>query len=124
MWYCGWPADWGGSDACHACYAESDNGIDWVKPKLNVVKDGAGPSHRLNLPMASVFIDPDALASHRYRGLIGWALAHRGRTLLLALVAIVAAFALPAAGLVGGEFMPRSDSEESSVVFETPVGCW
>ena len=69
MWYSGWPADWGGSDACHACYAESDNGIDWVKPKLNVVKDGAGPSHRLNLPMCSVFIDPDAPASHRYRGL-------------------------------------------------------
>ncbi len=59
---------------------------------------------------------------HRYRSLIRWALAHRGRTLVFATLSIVAAFALPAMGLVGGEFMPRSDSEESSVAFETPVG--
>ena len=59
---------------------------------------------------------------HRYRGAIRWALAHRGWTLAIATLSIVAAFALPAMGLVGGEFMPRSDSEETSVVFETPVG--
>ncbi len=59
---------------------------------------------------------------HRYKNGIRWALAHRGLTLLIAVASVVAAFALPALGLVGGEFMPRSDSEESSIVFETPVG--
>ena len=68
MWYYGFPADWGGSDAAHMCYAESDNGIDWRKPKLNVMKDSHGPSHRLNMLVTGVFVDPDSPASHRYRG--------------------------------------------------------
>ncbi|MCC6651369.1 MAG: efflux RND transporter permease subunit, partial [Candidatus Eisenbacteria bacterium] len=58
----------------------------------------------------------------RYRDVIHWALAHRILTLGIAVLSLVIAFALPAMGLVGGEFMPRSDSEETSIAFETPVG--
>ncbi|MBI5167846.1 MAG: efflux RND transporter permease subunit [Candidatus Eisenbacteria bacterium] len=58
----------------------------------------------------------------RYRAIIHWALGHRVLTLVIAAASLVIAFALPAVGLVGGEFMPRSDSEETSVAFETPVG--
>jgi HAE1 family hydrophobic/amphiphilic exporter-1 len=60
--------------------------------------------------------------SRRYRGLVLWSLRHRIVTLVIAAASFAIALAMPAVGLVGGEFMPRSDSEESSVVFETPVG--
>jgi HAE1 family hydrophobic/amphiphilic exporter-1 len=68
------------------------------------------------------FNDGFAGIGRRYRDVIRWALAHRVVTLLLAVAAFVAAIAMPAVGLVGGEFMPRSDSEETSVAFDTPVG--
>jgi HAE1 family hydrophobic/amphiphilic exporter-1 len=68
------------------------------------------------------FNDGFSALGRRYRDAIRWALRHRGLTLGIATLSIVAAFALPAMGLVGGEFMPRSDSEETSVAFETPVG--
>jgi HAE1 family hydrophobic/amphiphilic exporter-1 len=58
----------------------------------------------------------------RYRGIIQWALAHRGRVMLLAAASFVAALAFPVVGLVGGEFMPKSDEEQTMVAFETPVG--
>ncbi len=58
----------------------------------------------------------------RYRNVIRWALAHRVLTMLIAFVAFVAALVMPAIGLVGGEFMPRSDDEETSVAFQAPVG--
>ncbi|HUK64268.1 MAG TPA: efflux RND transporter permease subunit, partial [Dongiaceae bacterium] len=58
----------------------------------------------------------------RYRGVIRWALRHRALVMGMAALSFVVAIALPVAGLVGGQFMPRSDSEESSVAFETPVG--
>jgi HAE1 family hydrophobic/amphiphilic exporter-1 len=44
--------------------------------------------------------------SHRYRGVIRWALKHRFITL----------------GMVGGQFMPKSDEEQTMVAYETPVG--
>ncbi len=58
----------------------------------------------------------------RYRGVINWALGHRWQTMVIAAVAFVSAIAMVAVGLVGGEFMPRSDDEQTSVSFETPVG--
>ncbi|HEX7048742.1 MAG TPA: efflux RND transporter permease subunit [Longimicrobiales bacterium] len=56
----------------------------------------------------------------RYRGVIGWALAHRKTTLGLAAASFVAAFML--FPLIGGGFMPDSDNSEFSVTFETPEG--
>ncbi len=56
----------------------------------------------------------------RYRGVIGWALGHRGWTIAIALVSFVAALAL--FPLVGGTFMPDADSAELAVLVKAPVG--
>ncbi|NOT34635.1 MAG: efflux RND transporter permease subunit [Candidatus Eisenbacteria bacterium] len=58
----------------------------------------------------------------RYRGVIQWALRHRMVTLGIAALALIGAFVMPAVGLVGGEFMPKSDEERTLVGFETAVG--
>jgi len=58
----------------------------------------------------------------RYRRLIAWALDHRGATVALATVAFLAAMSLFGLGLVGGQFMPQSDEEQTAVTIETPVG--
>ena len=70
MWYQAYPKDWDrGSNSAWVCYAESDNGLDWKKPALGIVDYGGGPSNLCNLGVhsPSVFIDPEAPPSHRYR---------------------------------------------------------
>jgi hypothetical protein len=56
-------------------YAESDNGIDWRKPTLGFVDYGPDATNLVDLAMhsPSVYIDPTAPASARYRacGMIG-----------------------------------------------------
>jgi hydrophobic/amphiphilic exporter-1 (mainly G- bacteria), HAE1 family len=58
----------------------------------------------------------------RYRELIAWALDHRLATMGIAAVAFVAAMSLFGLGLVGGQFMPKSDNEQTGLTIETPVG--
>ncbi len=58
----------------------------------------------------------------RYRGLIRWSLAHRGRVVAVATATFVIALAMPIVGLVGGKFMPDSDDEQTGVGIDTPVG--
>jgi len=58
----------------------------------------------------------------RYRGVIAWALDHRMATMGLATLAFVAAMSLFGLGLVGGQFMPNSDNEQTGMTIETPVG--
>jgi HAE1 family hydrophobic/amphiphilic exporter-1 len=58
----------------------------------------------------------------RYRGVIAWALDHRLATMGIAAAAFVAAMSLFALGLVGGQFMPNSDNEQTGMSLETPVG--
>ncbi len=58
----------------------------------------------------------------RYRRLIAWALDHRLATMGIAVAAFVAAMSLFGLGLVGGQFMPTSDQEQTAVSIETPVG--
>ena len=82
MWYMSTPKNWDEWNMETICYAESDNGIDWRKPNLGLV-DFAGqgkdnnlidiPGHSMN-----VFIDPDALPSHRYRGALCSGRCHEG----------------------------------------------
>jgi HAE1 family hydrophobic/amphiphilic exporter-1 len=85
--------------------------------------DAEGRGHRGWLGrVLTRFNDGFARVGVRYRSLVGWALDHRGLTLVIALVSLVAALAMPAAGIVGGKFMPDSDDEETNVDFETPVG--
>src|SRR4029453_9941495 len=58
----------------------------------------------------------------RYRGVIAWALRHRLLTMGIAAASFVIALALPMLGAVGGEFLPKSDEEQTAVGIETPVG--
>jgi hydrophobic/amphiphilic exporter-1 (mainly G- bacteria), HAE1 family len=58
----------------------------------------------------------------RYRKLIAWALDHRLATLALAAISFVAAMSMFGFGLVGGQFMPKSDNEQTALALETPVG--
>src|SRR6266851_1031545 len=58
----------------------------------------------------------------RYRGVIAWALDHRLATMGIAVLAFVAAMSLFWLGLVGGQFMPNSDNEQTALSIETPVG--
>jgi len=63
----------------------------------------------------------DGLAQ-RYRRVIGWALSHRALTMAMAAGSLVVAVALPAAGIVGAEFMPEDDRGEVGVIVQAPPG--
>ncbi len=69
MWYQAWPEDWGGKDTAFVGYAESDDGISWRKPALNLVDQNGTKNNLCNLGFhaPSVFIDPNAPDTHRYR---------------------------------------------------------
>jgi len=69
MWYHGWPKDWNGLSIFGMGYAESDDGLTWRKPALGLIDEGDGPNNLTDLGLGafSIFIDPDAPASHRYR---------------------------------------------------------
>lgn len=70
MWYHAIPADWDmQSDMSSIAYAESEDGIHWTKPALNILEHGPGPNNLTNLGLhsATVFIDPDGPPSCRYR---------------------------------------------------------
>ncbi len=58
--------------------------------------------------------------SEGYQSILRWALVHKIKTLLLALVIfIVSIFMVP---LLGTEFVPKADFSETSLNFYTPVG--
>ncbi len=58
----------------------------------------------------------------RYQRVIGWALRHPVAMVSLALASFFGALALPALGVVGGEFFPRQDVSEFILQIETPPG--
>ena len=60
--------------------------------------------------------------SDRYGRIIRWALLHRKSTLAIAAGSLVLAFAIPAVGLVGAEFMPKADISRVAIEFRTPIG--
>jgi HAE1 family hydrophobic/amphiphilic exporter-1 len=68
------------------------------------------------------FNDGFRAVGRRYRRVIAWALDHRVLTVGIAVLAFVAAMSLFGFGLVGGQFMPSSDQEQTAVAVETPVG--
>jgi hydrophobic/amphiphilic exporter-1 (mainly G- bacteria), HAE1 family len=68
------------------------------------------------------FNDRFEAVTRSYRGLISWALAHRGLTMGIAALSFIVALALPMLGAVGGRFFPDSDEGETIVGVETPVG--
>ncbi len=70
MWYQATPKDWDHENMTFVAYAESDDGFTWRKPELGLVDLGGSKANNLtNLGVhsPSVFIDPDAPESHRYR---------------------------------------------------------
>jgi hypothetical protein len=69
MWYQAWPGDWNGDNADLVGYAESDDGIEWTKPRLDLVDYGGDSPNFTDLGFhaPAVFIDPTAPPSHRYR---------------------------------------------------------
>ncbi|CAM9475868.1 unnamed protein product, partial [Discosporangium mesarthrocarpum] len=56
----------------------------------------------------------------RYTAILGWSLANRGKTTLIAIAAI--GVAILAGSQLDGEFMPKSDSGFLSIEFRTPPG--
>jgi hydrophobic/amphiphilic exporter-1 (mainly G- bacteria), HAE1 family len=58
----------------------------------------------------------------RYKRVIGWALDHRWKMVFLAVATFIGALALPAMGIVGGEFFPVTDESEFNVSLDTPPG--
>lgn len=58
----------------------------------------------------------------RYRKIIAWALDHRLATVGIAALSFVAAMSLFGLGLVGGQFMPDSDQEQTALTIEAPEG--
>ena len=89
----------------------------WYDPQA----EGGEPKGPVGRALKAFNASFEALGQ-RYRGVIRWALRHRGLTMAMAAASFVIAIAMPVVGLVGGEFMPRSDEEQTYVAFETPVG--
>lgn len=85
MWYQAWPEDWEAkTDVATIGYAESDDGLEWRKPKLGLVEfAGSKDNNLVPMPLGSpsVFIDPNAPASHRYRATGFSKPAYKGVTL-------------------------------------------
>lgn len=69
MWYQAWPKDWNGSNTDLVGYAESDDGIEWRKPRLGLVEYHGKDNNLVDLSghPPTIFIDPEAPLSHRYR---------------------------------------------------------
>jgi hypothetical protein len=70
MWYQATPKDWDDANMTFVAYAESDDGLEWRKPELGLVDLGGSKANNLtNLGVhcPSVWIDPAAADSHRYR---------------------------------------------------------
>jgi len=89
----------------------------WYDPQA------AGHAERGPIGRALVkFNDSFRGLGRRYRGAIAWALDHRLATMGIAAAAFIAAMSLFGLGLVGGQFMPKSDNEETALAIETPVG--
>jgi HAE1 family hydrophobic/amphiphilic exporter-1 len=57
-----------------------------------------------------------------YRNLLGWALDHRGKVLLIATVCMIGSIALIPLGFVGTDFMPATDRGEFAVFTKMPLG--
>jgi len=80
MWYQAWPRTWKGWNVDYVGYAESDDGIEWTKPRLGLVDVEGTDTNLVNLrghPPA-FFIDPKAPVDHRYRGTVCTGPGHEG----------------------------------------------
>jgi len=60
--------------------------------------------------------------AERYRGGLSWALLHRGRVLVVAMLLFIAAIGLVASPLIGKEFMPMGDYGQFQIDLGMPPG--
>jgi len=68
MWYLAFP-DTGEAKAKYlVAHAESDDGLTWRRTPLDLVAGVPFANNYIDMGIKSVFIDPHAPASHRYRG--------------------------------------------------------
>jgi len=70
--------------------------------------------------VTGLFDHLSARLSDAYQAILGWSLAHRLATLVLALSTFVGSFFL--IPVLGTEFLPKADYSETQVNFYTPVG--
>lgn len=63
-----------------------------------------------------------AALERRYRAALRWALRHRPVVILSGIAALVISLAIPAAGLIGANFIPELDQSYFSLVAEMPPG--
>jgi hydrophobic/amphiphilic exporter-1 (mainly G- bacteria), HAE1 family len=100
----------------------------WPDPALHTDTDAKGHKQRRGFyantigRVLELFERLVQWISDSYQVLLKWSLKHRIMTVAIAVAAFVAGLALPAAGLVGTEFIPNADYSESGVTFYTPVG--
>ena len=80
MWYQAWPKDWNGQNCDLVGYAESDDGVAWRKPRLGLVDYHGRDNNLVDLSghPPTVFTDPEAPASHRYRATMCTGPGHLG----------------------------------------------
>lgn len=70
LWYESYLPLQGKDEEVKICYAESDNGLDWIKPNLGIFEYQGSKNNNLIYSRghgASIFIDPTANAAERYK---------------------------------------------------------
>jgi len=70
LWYESYLPGHTRDEEANICYAESDNGLDWKKPRARVIEYQGSRDNNLVYSHghgASIFIDPTAKASERYK---------------------------------------------------------
>ena len=70
MWYLAFPEQDAPKAKAFAAYAESDDGLIWRRPRLNLVEGVPFDNNYIDVGVSSVFIDPAASAPRRY-GAVG-----------------------------------------------------
>lgn len=70
LWYESYLPQQGADEEAQICYAESDDGFTWRKPKLNIVNYNGSKANNLIYRHghgATIFIDPNAPTHERYK---------------------------------------------------------
>jgi len=67
MWYRAFPKSNDPKPRVMAAYAESEDGLEWQRRKLDMVKGVPFDNNYIDLGVSTIFIDPDSPSSQRYR---------------------------------------------------------
>ena len=95
----------------------------WHDPTIHAGNAPRGPATLYDRSIGRITGAVDRFAhslGRLYETILGWSLRHRLSTLGLALLTLLASFAM--VPLLGTEFVPKADYSETFVTFYTPVG--